>query len=70
MVVKAQEVFGTVLTAMVTPFTSDGTKIDYDAAAKLANDLVDLGNNGLVVNGTTGESQQQTNTKNLNYLKL
>jgi len=65
-VVKAQEVFGTVLTAMVTPFTSDGTKIDYDAAAKLANDLVDLGNNGLVVNGTTGNPQQLMNTKNLN----
>jgi len=69
-VVKAQEVFGTVLTAMVTPFTSDGTKIDYDAAAKLANDLVDLGNNGLVVNGTTGESPTTDEHEKLELLKV
>ncbi len=47
--------FGRVLTAMVTPFTQDGA-VDLDAAAELAADLVDLGNDGLVVNGTTGES--------------
>ena len=70
MVVKAQEVFGTVLTAMVTPFTSDGTKIDYDAAVKLANDLVDLGNNGLVVNGTTGESPTTDEHEKLELLKV
>ena len=70
MVVKAQEVFGTVLTAMVTPFTSDGTKIDYDAAAKLANDLVDLGNNGLVVNGTTGESPTTDEHEKLELIKV
>jgi 4-hydroxy-tetrahydrodipicolinate synthase len=69
-VVKAQEVFGTVLTAMVTPFTSDGTKIDYDAAAKLANDLVDLGNNGLVVNGTTGESPTTDEHEKLELLEV
>jgi 4-hydroxy-tetrahydrodipicolinate synthase len=69
-VVKAQEVFGTVLTAMVTPFTFDGTKIDYDAAAKLANDLVDLGNNGLVVNGTTGESPTTDEHEKLELLKV
>jgi 4-hydroxy-tetrahydrodipicolinate synthase len=40
---------------MVTPFTSDGS-LDLDAAAELAADLVDLGNDGLVVSGTTGES--------------
>ncbi|HEY7857436.1 MAG TPA: 4-hydroxy-tetrahydrodipicolinate synthase [Candidatus Nanopelagicales bacterium] len=47
--------FGRVLTAMVTPFTADG-ELDLDAVAALAIDLVDLGNDGLVVNGTTGES--------------
>ncbi|MEY3661548.1 MAG: 4-hydroxy-tetrahydrodipicolinate synthase [Actinomycetota bacterium] len=70
MIVKAQEVFGTVLTAMVTPFTSDGTKVDYDAAAELANDLVDLGNNGLVVNGTTGESPTTDEHEKLELLKV
>ncbi|MGN6244185.1 MAG: 4-hydroxy-tetrahydrodipicolinate synthase [Motilibacteraceae bacterium] len=47
--------FGRVLTAMVTPFTADGA-LDVDAAARLATDLVDLGNDGLVISGTTGES--------------
>ena len=67
---KAESVFGTVLTAMVTPFISDGTKIDFDAAAKLANDLVDLGNNGLVVNGTTGESPTTDEHEKLELLKV
>ena len=67
---KAESAFGTVLTAMVTPFTSDGTKIDFDAAAKLANDLVDLGNNGLVVNGTTGESPTTDEHEKLELLKV
>ena len=47
--------FGRVLTAMVTPFHPDGA-LDLAAAAPLATHLVDLGNDGLVVNGTTGES--------------
>ena len=67
---KAEDVFGTVLTAMVTPFTPDGTKIDYAAAAQLANDLVDLGNNGLVVNGTTGESPTTDEHEKLELLKV
>jgi 4-hydroxy-tetrahydrodipicolinate synthase len=67
---KAADAFGTVLTAMVTPFSPDGTKIDYDAAAKLANDLIDLGNNGLVVNGTTGESPTTDEHEKLELLKV
>ncbi len=67
---KAESAFGTVLTAMVTPFTADGTKIDFDAAATLANDLVDLGNNGLVVNGTTGESPTTDEHEKLELLKV
>ncbi|WP_377269139.1 4-hydroxy-tetrahydrodipicolinate synthase [Peterkaempfera sp. SMS 1(5)a] len=47
--------FGRVLTAMVTPFTVDGS-LDLDGAQRLAVHLVDAGNDGLVVNGTTGES--------------
>jgi 4-hydroxy-tetrahydrodipicolinate synthase len=44
-----------VLTAMVTPFTADGA-LDLDAAQRLATHLVDVGNDGLVISGTTGES--------------
>src|SRR6476661_2187412 len=48
--------FGRLLTAMVTPFTADGS-LDVDGAARLATYLVDeQGNDGLVINGTTGES--------------
>ncbi|MFC8798257.1 4-hydroxy-tetrahydrodipicolinate synthase [Promicromonospora sp. NPDC057138] len=47
--------FGAVLTAMVTPMTPDGA-IDLKAAVKVAKKLVDDGNDGLVLSGTTGES--------------
>lgn len=50
-----QTPFGRVLTAMVTPFTADGA-LDLEGAQRLAAHLVDAGNDGLVVNGTTGES--------------
>ena len=47
---------GTVLTAMVTPLRVDGS-VDLDGLQDLAGHLVDVGgNDGLVVNGTTGES--------------
>ncbi len=47
--------FGAVLTAMVTPFDEEGA-LDFDGAAQLARWLVENGNDGLVVAGTTGES--------------
>ena len=47
--------FGRVLTAMVTPFAADGS-LDLAGAAALAEELVARGNDGLVVNGTTGEA--------------
>ena len=47
--------FGSVLTAMVTPFDADGA-LDETEAANLARWLVEQGNQGLVVAGTTGES--------------
>jgi 4-hydroxy-tetrahydrodipicolinate synthase len=40
---------------MVTPFTADGA-LDLDGARRLAAHLVGQGNDGLIVNGTTGES--------------
>jgi 4-hydroxy-tetrahydrodipicolinate synthase len=47
--------FGKVLTAMVTPFHDDGS-LDVEGAAALARWLVDQGNDGLVIAGTTGEA--------------
>lgn len=47
--------FGRILTALITPFGSDGS-VDLDVAQQLARRLVAEGNEGLVVCGTTGES--------------
>ncbi|MFF2569108.1 4-hydroxy-tetrahydrodipicolinate synthase [Streptomyces sp. NPDC058084] len=57
-----QTPFGRVLTAMVTPFTADGA-LDLDGAQRLAAHLVDAGNDGLIVNGTTGESPTTTDAE-------
>ena len=46
---------GRLLTAMVTPYTPDGA-VDYPHARRLAAHLVRIGNDGVVVTGTTGES--------------
>ena len=56
--------FGHVLTAMVTPFDENG-KLDLDAARDLAKWLVDNGNDGLVVAGTTGEAPTLTDDEKL-----
>lgn len=48
--------FGRLLTAMVTPMHADGS-VDVQGASRLAEYLVDeMGNDALVINGTTGES--------------
>ena len=52
--------FGAVTSAMVTPFNQDGSQIDFEAAKRLAKFLTDRGNDGLIVNGTTGESATTT----------
>lgn len=60
--------FGQVLTAMITPFTSDGD-LDLEGAQKLAKWLVENGNEGLVVAGTTGESPTITQTEQIDLIK-
>lgn len=47
--------FGSVITAMITPFTATG-EVDHDGAAALAQWLVTQGNDALVLSGTTGEA--------------
>lgn len=47
--------FGRLLTAMITPFDSSGA-VDHGTVWDLARHLVDTGNDGIVVGGTTGES--------------
>jgi 4-hydroxy-tetrahydrodipicolinate synthase len=56
--------FGSVLTAMVTPF-DDGGRVDIDEAVRLARYLLDHGNDGLVITGTTGESPTLTDDEKI-----
>ncbi|MEE1621962.1 4-hydroxy-tetrahydrodipicolinate synthase [Zafaria sp. Z1313] len=60
--------FGTLGTAMVTPFTVDGA-VDYAEAARLAGRLVDDGCDSLVVTGTTGETSTLTDEENLGMFR-
>ena len=60
--------FGRVLTAMITPFDHDGA-LDLDGAAKLASWLVEQGNEGLVIAGTTGESPTLTHEEQIELVR-
>jgi len=61
---STKPLFGTLLTAMVTPFTEEGS-LDLEAAKALAVKLVDEGCDGLVVTGTTGETPTLTDDENV-----
>jgi 4-hydroxy-tetrahydrodipicolinate synthase len=62
--------FGQMITAMVTPMTPDGG-VDYDGAARLADYLVtDMRNDGLVINGTTGEAPTTTDEEKDRLLRV
>ncbi|MET8447194.1 4-hydroxy-tetrahydrodipicolinate synthase [Streptomyces sp. NPDC005209] len=54
--------FGRTLCAMITPFTEAGA-LDLDGARLLAGRLVAEGCDGLVLNGTTGESPTTTDAE-------
>jgi len=58
------------MTAMITPMTADGA-VDYDGAARLASYLVDdMRNEGLVVNGTTGEAPTTTDAEKERLIRV
>src|SRR6201997_2677166 len=62
--------FGRLMTAMITPMTLDGA-VDYEGAAKLAAYLVDdMRNEGLVVNGTTGEAPTTTDEEKYRLIEV
>src|SRR5437764_13705098 len=60
--------FGRMLTAMVTPFTAAGA-LDIDGAQRLATHLVEAGNDGLVISGTTGESPTTSDREKSDLLR-
>ena len=61
--------FGSVVTAMVTPFGPDGA-LDLDAAASLARHLADTGSEGIVVAGTTGEGPVLTDPERIDLFRV
>ena len=59
---------GRLLTAMITPFNSDGS-VNYQAAEKLAVMLVADGSDGVVVAGTTGEAPTLSDDEKIELVK-
>ncbi len=59
--------FGHTLTAMATPFAADDS-LDVEGAKKLAKWLVENGNDGLVIAGTTGESPTLTHDEQIELI--
>ncbi|MCL9761535.1 4-hydroxy-tetrahydrodipicolinate synthase [Frankia sp. AiPa1] len=61
--------FGRMITAMITPFRADGA-LDEAGAAALAVHLVEVGNEALVVNGTTGESPTTSDVEKTRMIRV
>src|SRR6195256_2254192 len=59
---------GRLLTAMLTPFSADGS-VDYEAAEKLAVMLTADGSDGVVVAGTTGEAPTLSDDEKIELVK-
>lgn len=60
--------FGSVLTAMVTPMTADG-EVDHRCARDLVEHLLGCGHDGIVVDGTTGESATLTFAESVEMMR-
>jgi 4-hydroxy-tetrahydrodipicolinate synthase len=57
-----------VYTALVTPFSADGSSIDFEAYEKLLAQQIEGGVSGLVPCGTTGESPTLTDAEQLELI--
>jgi 4-hydroxy-tetrahydrodipicolinate synthase len=62
-------VIGGILTAMVTPFGSDG-ELNEDATARLIHHLLDNGSDGLVLAGSTGEAATMTDDEKVRLWEI
>ncbi len=65
----AENPFGQVLVAMVTPFTADG-EVDWPGVEKLIDDLITGGADGIVVSGTTGETSTLTDPEKIRLVEV
>jgi 4-hydroxy-tetrahydrodipicolinate synthase len=61
--------FGRVLTAMVSPMQADGS-LDLEGARRLVAHLLDSGHDGIVVNGTTGESATLSDDESIEMVRV
>ena len=61
--------FGHVLTAMVSPMRADGS-LDLDSTLRLVAHLLDSGHDGIVVNGTTGESATLSDDESIELVRV
>ena len=61
---------GTVITAMVTPFSEDGRSIDEVGASKLLEHLIENGSDGVVIAGTTGEAPTLSDDEQVSLVEL
>jgi len=62
-------VIGGILTAMVTPFGSNG-ELNEDATARLIHHLLDNGTDGLVLAGSTGEAATMTDEEKVRLWEI
>lgn len=60
--------FGSVITAMVTPFSQDG-QVNYQMAEELVQYLLANGSDSVLINGTTGESPTLSKEEKLAMMK-
>ena len=64
----AENPFGQVLVAMVTPMTAEG-EVDWPGVEALMDHLITHGADGLVVTGTTGETSTLTDAEKVQLVK-
>ena len=68
--IMKKEIFRGVATALITPFTADGTAVDYPKLESLINWQIESGINGLVICGTTGEASTLPDDEHKEVLKF
>ena len=65
----ADNPFGQVLVALVTPFNADG-EVDWPGVEKHIDDVISAGADGIVVSGTTGETSTLTDPEKLRLVEV
>lgn len=67
---KKKVIFEGSAIAIITPFTEDLKKIDYDKFEKIINYQIENGTDAIVVCGTTGEGSTLSNEEHINAMKF